>query len=182
MKQGETYQKGESKTIKLALDTNIISSMLNGEETAITIAKTLNAYNQKGHLLICGLVYAELLIYYPRQKVEEFLRRTNIAIDFFLSQEIWITASSAWEKYLIQRKKHEGKLYCPYCGHENAFICSFCGQPLKEPKNLLADFIVGAHALHKADMLFSLDKRGKFYRRYFIGLKILTIGESGVSC
>lgn len=38
MKQGETYQKGESKTIKLALDTNIISSMLNGEETAITIA------------------------------------------------------------------------------------------------------------------------------------------------
>ena len=41
------------------------------------------------------------------------------------------------------------------------------------PKRLLADFVIGAHALYSADRLLTLDE-GR-YRRDFPELKLLTI-------
>ena len=131
--------------MRTAIDTNILSALWSGEETAEKIRNLLNAASERGGLVICPLVYAELRAF-PRATasfVDSFLERTGIFVDWDCGKEIWQLAADRYEKYAARKRK----------------------QRMGEPKRFLADFIVGAHAQLRADQLITLDQRA--YRKDF---------------
>jgi len=69
-------------------------------------------------------------------------------VDFQLGEPVWVDA---------------GRRYWRYAGHRRK---SGSG-----PKRLLADFLIGAHALLQADRLMSLDPIR--YKHYFPELKLV---------
>lgn len=91
-----------------------------------------------GALMISGAVHAELRAH-PRLsagQLAEFLATYRIQVDFETEQEIWRLAGDAFASYVERRRR---------AGHG-------------EPKRLLADFIIGAHAQVRADRLATLDR------------------------
>jgi predicted nucleic acid-binding protein len=107
-----------------------------------------------GGLVICAPVYAELLAH-PKASVtfvDDFLNETGIAIDFDFGEPVWREASVRFAKYAVRRRRSRGG----------------------SAKRLLVDFIVGAHALIRADRLLTLDT--KQYARDFPELKQITCG------
>jgi len=161
--------------LKLAIDTNVICALLNGETAGEAVAEVLEQYQRQGSLVICGQVYGELLVMYPGNMLLSFLNQAGIVIDFAMSARAWSVAAAAWRDYLTKRKKEATRYICSHCGEANIFACQKCGKVLPPPKAFLADFVVGAHALCHADKLFTLDKRGRFYRNYFPGLDVLSL-------
>lgn len=161
--------------MKLAVDTNALCALLNGEPTAEAVAGVLEQHQRQGSLAICGQVYGELLAMYPENGLLSFLNQTGIIIDLAMSAKAWSVAAAAWRDYLAKRRKQITTYICPNCGEANIFICKKCRKPLPQPKAFLADFIVGAHATCHADRLFTLDKRGRFYRNYFSNLTVLSL-------
>jgi hypothetical protein len=134
--------------VRTAIDTNILSALWSGEEAAETVRKLLNAAAERGGLVICPLVYAELRGA-PRATgsfVDNFLERTGIIVDWSLDREVWQLSAERYEKYAVRKRR----------------------QRMGEPKRFLADFIVGAHAMLRADVLITLDQRP--YRRDFAEL------------
>ncbi|MDH7574042.1 MAG: PIN domain-containing protein [Clostridia bacterium] len=160
--------------MRLALDTNVIAALLNGEPYAEAVAEVLEGQRRE-LLLICGQVYAELLVAYPEPDLAAFLEDTGIEVDFAMPREAWRAAAEAWRRYLKKRKSLQAVYVCPLCGEQSTFRCSRCGRALPGPKTLLADFVVGAHALYRADRLFTLERRGRFYKTYFPSLNVLFI-------
>lgn len=135
-----------------AVDTNVISALWSGERAATGMQNLLVEARRAGGLVICGPVYAELLAYPGATKafVDGFLEATQIAAEFSLSRAVWEEAGAAFSAYAERRR--EGR----------------AGQP----KRLLADFVVGAHALLLADRLLTLDP--KRYRTAYPELKLVS--------
>jgi predicted nucleic acid-binding protein len=109
-----------------------------------------NARNA-GSVVICGVVYAELRAF-PKATpkfVDQFLHSTEIQIDFDVGEAVWLDVAQRFGKYAERRRRSKGVL----------------------AKRLLADFIVGAHAAHKADRLITLD--ASRYKADFPQLKLL---------
>jgi predicted nucleic acid-binding protein len=112
----------------------------------------LAAAHREGGLTIAGPVYAELQAY-PRVTpalVDEFLISTGVSVDFRIDEKIWREAGFRFAKYAARRR------------------ASRAGSA----KRLLADFVIGAHALLRADRLLTLDT-GRFAQD-FPELKIIT--------
>ena len=84
--------------------------------------------------------------------VDDFLNETGIAIDFDLGEPVWREASVRFAKYAARRRASRGG----------------------SVKRLVADFIVGAHALLRADRLLTLDTSR--YAKDFPELKQTTCG------
>ncbi len=82
-------------------------------------------------------MYVELLAYpkATRSFVQQFLTTTHIVTDFLLDEAVWQEAGAAYAAYAQRRRRSKDGL----------------------PKRLLVDFIVGAHAILKADRLVTLD-------------------------
>ena len=92
-----------------------------------------------GGLVICGLVYAELLAR-PGLKaafLDDFLRSTEIVVDYELPREILVLAAAAQGTYSLRRR------------------ISGAG----EPRRMLTDFIIGAHATRRADRLITFNQK-----------------------
>jgi hypothetical protein len=81
--------------------------------------------------------------------VDEFLISTRIAIDFDLGESVWRDAANRFAVY-AERRRRSGS---------------------GSPKRLLVDFLIGAHAILKADRLLTLD--ASRYREEFPKLKLL---------
>ena len=124
--------------MRTAIDANLISAIWGGEPSAQGNAELLAAAQHDGGLVISGPVYAELLAYpsVTREAVDHFLTYSGIAIEFETGQEVWVVAGAAYASYASLRRKSAGG----------------------EPKRLLVDFVVGAHALQRADRLATLDR------------------------
>jgi hypothetical protein len=73
----------------------------------------------------------------------------TVAIDFDLDEEVWQLAASSFSAYVVRRRRSGGG----------------------SPKLLPADFVIGAHALLKADRLMTLD--AKRYSQDFPKLRIM---------
>jgi predicted nucleic acid-binding protein len=140
--------------MRTAIDTNILSALWSGEPLASTVSEVLDQAATDGGLVICAAVYAELLAH-PKAKldfVDDFLSTTGISIDFEMGESVWREASVRFAKYAIRRRASRGG----------------------RAKRLLADFIVGAHALLRADRLLTLDRSR--YSGDFPDLKQTTCG------
>lgn len=123
--------------MRTAIDTNVISALWSREPVSAGLADVLHRAGQEGALVICGPVYAELLAYpnATRQFADGFLADTRIDVDTIDSRDVWARAGEAFGAYARRRRSSGGG----------------------EPKRLLVDFIVGAHAVARAERLLTLD-------------------------
>ena len=138
--------------MRTSLDTNIISALWRGEASEDELIKLLTQSRREGGMVVCGAVYAELLAYpgSTRNDLDRFLRDGDIQTDFVLGQTIWLEAGRAYTEYAQRRRASGGGV----------------------AKRLLVDFVIGAHALHEADRLLTLD--AERYRQAFPNLVLLS--------
>jgi len=137
-----------------AIDTNVLIALWDRDDTLNSAAQAvLDMAFARGKLVISGAVYAELLAFPRRTEtfLNRFLKDTEIAVDWSMDESIWRTAAKSFQKYANRRRKHRA------------------GQP----RRILADFLIGAHALEKGYSLLTLDDG--IYRAAFPKLHILRI-------
>lgn len=125
--------------MRTAIDTDVLSALWSNQPLAQEIAKKLGDAKTEGGLVVGAPVYAELLAYPKATEsfVNGFLADTAIAVDFELQETISREAGRRLARYAKRRRR-------------TARVGS---------RRLLADFIVGSHALKRADRLMTLDPK-----------------------
>jgi predicted nucleic acid-binding protein len=139
--------------MSVSVDTNVLIALWNPDDVLNTAARdALDASLGQGGLVISAPVYSELLAFPSRDEsfLDKFLSDTGIRVDWDLGEAIWRTAGLAYKNYSARRRKQgEG------------------------PRRILADFLIGAHAVHYRMPLLTLD--AKLYRSSFPHLRILPV-------
>ena len=128
-----------------AVDTNILLDVFFPDRKfAIESAKLLKKAYDEGALLICNIVYAELVPQFrDRSLLDETLAKISVSISP-LDLEVAFLAGEKWAMYRQLGGKRE---------------------------RIITDFLIGAHATLRAERFLTRD-RG-FYRSYFSSLHIL---------
>ena len=129
-----------------AIDTNVISSLWNEDDVLNrTASRALGAAHEKGQIVICGPVYSELLAAPGRSAefIDGFCAEARIDVEWELGEKIWRAAGTAYQSYAARRREHKAG----------------------EPRRILADFLIGAHALVNGYRLLTLD--AQVYRKAF---------------
>ena len=137
-----------------AIDTNILVALWNEDDSLNTLARSaLDAALGRGSLVIAAPVFAELLAAPSRDEafLDSFCRETGISVDWNLDEVIWRTAGRAFQLYVARRRKQRGS-----------------GQ-----RRILADFLIGAHAVQNGFRLLTMDHR--LYLAAFPRLVISTL-------
>jgi hypothetical protein len=137
-----------------AIDTNILVALWDDDEAINTMARSaLDGALGRGSLVIAAPVYAELLAFPPRNEafLDSFCAEAGIAVDWELGESVWRAAGRAFQLHVARRRK----------------------QRESGPRRILADFLIGAHALKNGFRLLTLDEG--IFRAAFPRLTILTI-------
>jgi predicted nucleic acid-binding protein len=137
-----------------ALDTNVIVALWYEDDALNSTAQSaMDAALARGSLITAAPVFAELLASPGRTEafVDYFLREAGIAVDWNIDEQVWRTAGRAYQKYAHGRRKQRDL----------------------GPRRILADFVIGAHALRRGYRLLTLDDR--LYRAAFPRLSIVSI-------
>ena len=130
-----------------AVDTNILLDVfLPDERFASDSAKLLKLAYDEGALIICDIVYAELVPQFEdRQRLDNTLAAINVSLSS-VDADVAFLAGEKWGLYRKSRGKRQ---------------------------RIITDFLIGAHATIKAERFLTRD-RG-FYKSYFPELEILSI-------
>ncbi len=130
-----------------AVDTNIIIDILEPDPVFGPASRAaLKSCFQDGSVIACEVVWAEVATAYSKKIVEAVDVMSRIGIEYSaMTLEATLEAARRWS---IFRKKN------------------------KVRDRIVADFLVGGHAIELSDRLLTRD-RG-FYRDYFKPLKIKT--------
>lgn len=137
-----------------AIDTNVIVGLWDADDALHLAAfDMLEAVSSRGGVVICGAVFGELLACPGRTEefVDQFLRDTEISVDWTTNETIWKTAGRAFSAYADRRRK----------------------QLTEGPRRILVDFLIGAHAFENGYSLLTLDDG--IYRAAFPALKMFRI-------
>lgn len=137
--------------MRTAIDSNVISSIWSWEPTAEQVVEQLGEARQEGSLVISPFAFAELHAH-PAVKTDSilpFLNATGVVVDLKLEEKLWSEAGLRFARYAARRRQ-----------------ATAVG-----PRRLLADFLIGAHALVQADRLMTLD--AQVYRRDFPEVRLL---------
>ncbi|MGE5324038.1 MAG: type II toxin-antitoxin system VapC family toxin [Actinomycetota bacterium] len=137
-----------------AVDTNVIVALWNPDPGISKAAQeALDAELMNGPLVLSAPVFAELMAAPGRSEafLNKFCGDTGLIIDFHLEEPIWRSAGRAFQTYAGRRRKHRDP----------------------GPRRILADFLIGAHAMHRGYALLTLDER--LYGAAFPGLKLVVI-------
>jgi predicted nucleic acid-binding protein len=153
-----------------AVDTNVILDVLiPGEPFSESSKVLLDRHFSKGKLIFCEVVFAELAAQFSsEQELKMFLAETGMRLEYSNQKSLFV-AGERWVKYAAKREKD--KFLCRHCGYGLAVICPQCNKPLTIRLHVLADFLIGAHALINADCLLTRDFG--IYKTYFKDLKII---------
>ncbi len=152
-----------------AIDTNILLDILIPDSQYCETSKSiLEKYYHSGTMIICEAVYAELSsVFGSEQQLSTFMLETNIHLKNS-NEKILYHSGLQFKKYAGKKSK---KNQCTQCGINLMVSCPKCGKAYEPKQHILADFLIGAHAIEFADLLLSRD-RG-FYKKYFPELKVI---------
>lgn len=133
--------------MRTAIDTNVLSALRSKEPSASDIAKILATQKRRRSCCqrasVCGIA--------GLSEGDSIIREltTGIAVDFEFHEPVWVEAGRRFAHYAKRRRRS---------AHQ-------------APKRLLADFIIGSHALAQSDRFMTLDP--KRYERDFPELKLI---------
>ena len=153
-----------------AVDTNIILDVLiPGEPFGASSKELLDRHSSKGRLILCEVVFAELAARFPsEEELASFLADTRMNLVYSNAKSLYM-AGSRWAEYA--RKSAKNRFSCGKCCHEFEANCPRCKAVLTKRLHVLADFLIGAHALVQADCILSRDLG--VYRSYFSDLTLI---------
>jgi len=137
-----------------AIDTNIVSALWDKDPTLNLAARTaLEKAFRRGGLVVAAPVFSELIAAPGRSEtfVGSFFEETSITIDWDLSEAVWRSAGRAFQSYAERRRKQRDS----------------------GVRRILADFLIGAHALTGGYRLLTLDKG--LYGAAFPSLTVETV-------
>lgn len=137
-----------------AIDTNVVTALWNNDDVLNVRAQAaLDGVFVAGRLVVSGVVYAELLAAPSRteQFVDGFLEEAGISVEWEFNERMLRTAGIAFQRYAARRKKQKGT----------------------EPRRILADFLIGAHAAVNGYRLLTLD--AGLYKAAFPKLVTVTV-------
>lgn len=142
--------------MRTAVDTNVLSEVLHGTGRTAEATRLLTAAEGLGALVICPVVYAELIAspYLKTEQVQSFFTNTGISVASDLEMSVWEEAGLRFGKYSERRKRSGGGA---------------------GSRRLLADFVIGAHALKSAERLLTFDR--KRYEVDFAELKLVAVEQ-----
>src|SRR5947199_3787172 len=135
-------------TMTTAVDTNVVIALWDKDAALSSAAQNaLEAAFNRGNLVAAAPVFAELIAAPGRTEtfVGSFFEDTGIVIDWELREQVWRSAGRAFQAYAERRRKQ---------------------------RDILADFLIGAHAASNGCRLLTLDDR--LYRAAFPTLAIQT--------
>ena len=137
-----------------AVDTNVLSTLWAGEDSSEEAGALLREANTVGSLVVSAVVFAECIAHptLADGKIEQFFREADMQIQFDLDEEVWRECGRRFAEYAKRRRQSAGG----------------------EPRRVLADFIIGSHALLRADRLLTFDTG--HYRSSFPDLKLVSWG------
>jgi predicted nucleic acid-binding protein len=146
-----------------AIDTNVLLDVLiPGATHAETSEAALLRAAGDGALIISEPVYAELAAHFgDRSTVARFLEDTSVALASSSADALSL-AGSAWSQH---QKRRPRRLACAECGAAQDLRCQRCGASIHPRQHVVADFLIGGHALILADQL--LTRNRGFYAGYF---------------
>ncbi len=137
-----------------AIDTNVIVALWDAEDTLHYAARAaLDKAFDQGALVMSGLVYAELMAAPGRTQafLDDFCAATSIEVEWHLGEKVCRAAGAAFQAYAARRRK----------------------QRTPGARRILADFMIGAHALISGYKLLTLD--AGIYAASFPMLSITTV-------
>ena len=153
-----------------AVDTNVLLDLLiPGAKHAETSEVMLDQAHRDGRVIAPEVVYAELAASFSaREGLDGFIANTGLEIVPSMLVALF-SAGEAWKTYT--RRRPRNAVECPDCGRSQEVPCGDCGKPISWRQHMVADFLVGGHALHHADRLATRDLG--FYKTYFPTLRLL---------
>jgi predicted nucleic acid-binding protein len=140
--------------VTTALDSNVLVGFWDADNTLNSLAQAaLTAAWNRGKLVIAAPVYAELLAFPRRTEsfLDAFLQETGITVEWEMDELCWRTAGRAFQTYAARRQRRTAS----------------------GPRRILADFLIGAHALRNGYTLLTLDAR--LYKSAFPRLAIISV-------
>ncbi len=131
-----------------AVDTSVLLDLLLKDPSFGERAEeALRKASKEGALIVCEIVYADLAGLFPSQgALGAFLRETGIQLKSSNPEMLW-KAGELWRRFCLDRPRHSAIA-----------------------RRILADFLIGAHAMLQAEQLLTRDK--DFYHSVFAGLRI----------
>ena len=155
--------------MRCAVATNVLLDVLLPDPRFATASKTLlDQVQSSGALVMCPVVVAELYVAFQgeERRLARFCQETGFSVES-IDEETGRVAGAAWLRSAAEKRKHPLRIE----------VRCQCGRRVEVRKPLLADFLIGAHALARADALVTRDMRG-LCRRYFPTLRCLEPGRS----
>jgi predicted nucleic acid-binding protein len=154
-----------------AVDTNIILDILIPDDPFGGPSKRLlDRHLSEGTLILSEVVYAELAAHFQSEAdFKKFLAETGMRLVCSNAKSLYI-AGSRWAEYA--RKSNKNQFSCSICGNALAVTCPECKASVTKRLHVLADFLIGAHAVVHADCLLSRDLG--VYKAYFNDLKVVS--------
>jgi predicted nucleic acid-binding protein len=137
-----------------AIDSNVFVALWDKDDSLNSVAQAaMDAALSRGALVVSAPVFAALIAAPRRDEdfVDAFFKETGIFVDWNLEESVWRAAGRAFQSH---------------SGRRRTFRDSW-------PRRTLADFLIGAHALHHGFALLSLDTR--LYRAAFPRLRVIAL-------
>jgi predicted nucleic acid-binding protein len=130
----------------VAVDSSVLFEIIKGGSKAAKAQQALEHALSQGAVCVCEAVLAELGRYFQTTAhLEQFLQACQLDYSA-LSRPSALAAAGMMRQYAINGGKRT---------------------------RVVADFLIGAHALHQADELLTLD--AGFFREYFEGLSVVDV-------
>jgi len=138
-----------------AVDTNVLLPVMRGD--AGTLASFLDRFIQSVGLVISGPAYAELAAApgVHDADLDRFLSAGSIAVELDLGRDVWLGAAASYRSY-AERRQASGAGW---------------------PRRILADFLIGAHAERRADLLLTFNADD--FSRMFPDLEVVVPPKNG---